>query len=324
MSIIIGGPPSSGSSLLATTLNKHSNIACFQETHLLAKNQLYVNWDTYKSRLQKGRLMSPGWHMYNKLDASKPIKDFKAQIASAVSVYDFAAVYFSSIAKHNGKQQWGEKTPGNVYFFHNMNSLAPTARFILTIRNPYDTIASLTLRGRTILDSLALTLLNLAIGQLQSQRLEVFNFIYEDFVVDPESTLRELCQFVQVEYESSQLKSLRKPKTKMKGWKHYEDGPIETSSLDRFDELSIEVQKQIIHLAERVYINPNHLLKYGIIQANNSMSAINLLSLIKYFNYDIKEQTETGSHLNPSFLKDRLNRLIRLHPTAFTYPIYYE
>lgn len=324
MSIIIGGPPSSGSSLLSTILNRHSRIKCFQETHLLAKHQLYKNWKSNKGRLKGGRLCSPGWHMYNNVDLPDVLAEYGAELHTSISVCEFASRYFLSIAQEEGKSIWAEKTPMNIYFFHTIHSQLSDASFIFTIRDPYDSIASLIMRGKSILDSVALILLHLGIGLIQNERLDLLTMRYEDLVTRPSALIENLCHFVDLNFEPEMLEPDKSPEIKMAGWKHYEDGRIEKSSLNRFDDLSTEVQQQVSYLVNKLYINPHHLVKYDIIANVNEFTPINLLSLIRQFKYEEKQIAAKGSSVTLSLFCDRFKRLVHAHPTTMTYPIYHE
>lgn len=323
MSIIIGGPPSTGSSLLSRLLDRHSQIACFQETHLFAKHQLYQDWENYKNRILSGRLMSAGWHMYNAVDL--PIKlETDALINKSDSLCDFANKYFSAAAAENHKLIWAEKTPLNIYFFDQIRSELTTTRFILTIRNPYDTVASLILRGKSVLDAVALTLLNLGIGYLQSIQVDMLTVRYEDLVRHTEDTVQNICDYINVDFEMRQLDPNSQPTIKMAGWKHYEDGQIQTSSVDRFKELSRDIQKQVLHLSHKVRINTKHLDNNNIDHSPLSFDSINLHQLVPVFDYPQIDDIDVQSQALPSLLSNRLYRLFKLHPTGLTYPVYYE
>lgn len=324
MSIIVGGPPSTGSSLLSTILDRHSQIACFQETHLLGKNQLFQNWETHKLGLQTRRLFSPGWHMYNSIDFPIKVDNYQSLLNQSAHVCDFATDYFSAIATDQGKSRWAEKTPLNIYFFHRINDALPNARFLFTIRNPYDTVASLVLRGKSVLDAVAVTLLNLGIGYLQSKQINVLAIKYEELVTRPEITIKQICHYIDVDFEAAQLRANDKPKIKMTGWKHFEDGQIQSTSLNRFQELTSDIQKQVLHLAHHLYINNKHLDKFKIHSNHKNTGSLNLQTLVKEFDYPQLVYKDSNIKHQPLLLKNRVKRLIKLHPSAFIYPIYYE
>lgn len=321
MPIIIGGPPSSGSSLLSVILNRHSKITCIQETHLLTKQDLYLNWSTQKKKIKAGRLHSPGWHQYSKIDLpDQEAGNFDTILVSAISVSEFANLYFSEIARIESKEIWAEKTPANVYFFHQISSDLQESQFILTIRHPYDIIASLLERGKSNIDAVSLCLLNMGIGFIQSKSIPVKVVKYEDLVQTPTSSIQQLCNFLNIDFELTMLDSSEKPEIKMKGWNHYEDGPIKSDSINRFDKLAAHQQNEIFHLCEDLVINYDHVKKYNIPLSDYQSPQMNINYLIEQYEYHIKH-TEIVTKQDPSFIKDKMSRLIKLHPSFKPYPI---
>jgi len=324
MSIIIGGPPSSGSSLLSVILNRHSKLACFQETHIFTKQLLFDEWMTSKGKIFGGKLPSPGWHQYSKVDLPTSNRiDKNDLVKSAESLSEFAFNYFSKVSEFINKTTWAEKTPANVYFFHRLNLLENNSVFILTIRHPYDIIASLVLRGKPIIDAVALCLLNMGIGYLQSLSLMLHVVKYESLVNSPNTYLQALCYQLNLEFEEDMITHEAEPSVKMKGWKHYEDGPIKTDSLNRFEELPTTQQERILYLCEHMMINPEHLKKYNIIYPDSVDLRLNINKLITHFGY-VKKQCKSFTAYKPKLIKDRLIRVIKSHPSSRPYPIIYS
>lgn len=324
MPIIIGGPPSSGSSLLSVILNRHSKIACIQETHLLAKESLYVNWGGEKIKIKKGRLHSPGWHQYSKVELPVYNWDkFDAVLDSTSSVSEFSDLYFSALATVQDKEIWAEKTPANVYFFHQLAKGIKDSQFLLTIRHPYDIIASLIQRGKSKLDAVSLCLLNMGIGYVQSKNLNVRVIKYENLVLSTKNCITELCGHLNIDFEHQMLDAATKPSVKMKGWNHYEDGPIANNSINRFDELDQERKDQIMELCENILINKSHLIKYNIPFAESISNDININYLIKQYGYQSKTSA-LSKQKKPLFITDKLSRLIKSHPSSHPYPIIYQ
>jgi len=321
MPIIIGGPPSSGSSLLSVILNRHSKIACIQESHLLTKEKLHLSWHKMKKKIKAGSLHSPGWHQYSNVDLpNQEVSQFDTILESATSISEFANLYFSEVARNNSKEIWAEKTPANVYFFHRIANDLFKSQFILTIRDPYDVIASLIQRGKSNIDAVSLCLLNMGIGFIQSKSIPMHLMRYEDLVQTPNSSIQELCRFLNIDFELTMLDSSEKPAVKMEGWNHYEDGPIKSDSINRFDKLAVEQQKQILHLCEDIVINYDHVKKYKIPLPEYISPQMNINYLIDQYNYQIRN-SEVVTKQGPNFIKDKMSRLIKLHPSLKPYPI---
>lgn len=324
MPIIIGGPPSSGSSLLSVILNRHSKIACLQETHLLAKGSLFSEWTTEKVKIKKGKLSSPGWHQYANIDLPLPILDsFDACLDTSESVTAFASRYFLNIAKNQDKELWGEKTPANVYFFHEIDAQLTDCTFILTIRHPYDIIASLVNRGKSILDAVALCLLNMGIGYVQSLHHKINVLKYEALVQSPKGSIKKLCTQLELDFENAMLDASDKPMVTMEGWKHHEDGPIKSDSINRFMDLTVAQQEQILHLCQFIVINPDHLTKYKVKFPEAIANQISLNYLIDKYDYQQNIQSSSVVY-KPGLSLDRLIRMMKAHPSSKPYPIIYH
>ena len=323
MSIIIGGPPSSGSSLLSVILNRHSTVACLQETHLLTKESLMANWTNNKKKILGGRLHSPGWHQYSKVDLpeleSHNIQDL---ISQSGSLAEFTNLYFSNVAIQENKMIWAEKTPANIYFFHKHTAGFTDAKFILTIRHPYDIIASLIQRGKSLIDAVALCLLNIGVGYIQSLTINLHVIKYESVVTSPKQSVEAMCQELDIDFEQNMIRPKDLPTVKMDGWNHYEDGPIKKDSINRFKDLTAELQERVLDLCEHVVINPEHLKKYGLIIPASILENININHLILHYDYDKKEK-HSSIAIKPKLVKDRLIRIIKSHPSSNPYPILY-
>lgn len=112
--------------------------------------------------------------------------------------------YFS---EYHGHSCVLEKTPKHVYSYTNVQKIIPNNKFIVMIRNPLDTIASLYKRfkdldfciNRWIYDNReAIKLL---------KKPNVLFIKYEDFTENPEKKLKEVIKFIGYEYETDMLNS---------------------------------------------------------------------------------------------------------------------
>ena len=118
---------------------------------------------------------------------------------------------FEKQALKQNKQIICEKTPkhiGNISF---ARSVLSDVRFILCTRHPYDTIASLAARFSKVIDK---SVLNKAFDRYERANLsllaeanypDVLIHRYEDFVTNPESSVRRICKHVGLEYQEQML-----------------------------------------------------------------------------------------------------------------------
>lgn len=100
-----------------------------------------------------------------------------------------------------------EKTPKHIYAYRNIQKIIPNNKFVVMIRNPLDTIASLYKRFEN---------LEFCVERWVYDNAEAINFLgkenvlfvrYEDFTQSPETALREVIEFLGYEYEESVLSS---------------------------------------------------------------------------------------------------------------------
>ena len=322
MPAIIGGSPSTGSSLLVNILNRHSDIAAGPETHFFTLPGLYIDWkkvrialasrnhsQTLNNRLStfgKG-YKSPGLHRYNGLKLSL-VKDLdSSKLNSCQSYNEFA----NSCFKQSGKSYWIEKTPANSYCFDHFLKRVNDSKVILMIRNPYDTVASLHARGISIPKACGLYLTN-TLANIHLRTSEDYVVVkYESLVNDTKETLTNLCNFLNVPFEGTMLKA-ESAVIKMDGWKQNEKGEIGKDSINRFDELALDKQDEIISALCQIRL-VSKSWPFEEVQMNSISDICELLG------YSYIDEREKYSF---SLLREKLISTVKLYPTnLFNYPV---
>ncbi len=249
MYCIIGGPQSSGTSLLRQIVNRHEAIHCFNESHLFNKVELYENWQKNKNKLFSTGLLglkSSGWRIFTGLNYEQnPFKkeDLKKFAKDSENYLSFLDQTFESVTASECKM---DKTPSNLFcakaFLENFEG----SKFIACIRDPYDTISSLLARGVQLLDAVSIVKSSfLELSKLTSN-LNVISLRYEDLVTKPKQEIQRLMDFLQLSFSDKLLQA--KPVseiTKIEGWNYSEDAEVGTESIARFKKESIEVQNEI-------------------------------------------------------------------------------
>jgi hypothetical protein len=129
---------------------------------------------------------------------------------SLAAVLDGVFGYFASAA---GKRRWCEKTPQHVQHLLALAQLFPTAKFIHVIRDGRDCAVSFQRRWRRQPE---LTIFRwkkvVAIGRTQGLQLgsdHYFEIRYEDLTATPEVSLRRICEFLELDFDSAVLDSAR-------------------------------------------------------------------------------------------------------------------
>lgn len=319
MNAIIGGPPSTGSSLLIRILNRHSQIfASHEESHLFSKSELYNDWENYKRKiLKKGAfgLRSPGWHLYNgvRLHNNVWTHDALSNLISECPTFEsFVNEYYSRLLSIGKKLFWIEKTPANVLCFRDFLSAFDDALVIGTIRSPFEIIASLISRGLTIYNAVGVTLINFAHIPKPSDRVEIIR--YENLVTETQKVIQELCLKLKVDFEGEMLVH-EENEYKMDGWQYSETGPIINPSESRFLKLSPLFQAQIRFACEHIMVNP----KWSLYRDDHPQT---IKELCQQWNYNYLTGDIKSFPIHAQLRADKWNRTRRGYPTHFlNYPI---
>ena len=99
-----------------------------------------------------------------------------------------------------------EKTPKHIHRINRIKKTLPNSKFIITIRNPLDNIASLYKRYGD---------LNIAINRWKKDNLEVIKFYedkntiiirYEDITNNPNAEFKKICDFIGIGWDEDILK----------------------------------------------------------------------------------------------------------------------
>lgn len=136
---------------------------------------------------------------------------------------------FDALAREAGRETWLEKTPSNVNHVERILRVAPAARFVEVVRDPRDVVASKKTRRRNAVEGErykpdqrrrkrlanaydpALDALGwksaIRAGRMAARRHEgrVHRVRYEDLVERPEERTRELCAFLDLEFDPAML-----------------------------------------------------------------------------------------------------------------------
>lgn len=134
--------------------------------------------------------------------AEHPPRDY-AELISTV---------FSTYAVAQGKERWGDKTPGYAQHIPMLADLFPTAQFIHIMRDGREVAASLVEQQwgpRTAIDGAYWWRSKVRSGRRDGRSLPAPRYVevrLEDLVADPEAHLRRLCTFLGEEYSAEMLR----------------------------------------------------------------------------------------------------------------------
>lgn len=109
------------------------------------------------------------------------------------------------ICEMDGQQVLVEKTPKHIHSLRHIRVILPDARFLIMVRNPLDTIASLYLRFGDLDGCIhRWTVDNRAALRWQGDE-RVRTVRYEDLTCAPVETFQQLCDFLSLDWESGIL-----------------------------------------------------------------------------------------------------------------------
>jgi hypothetical protein len=191
--IFVVGAPRSGTTLLRSMLDAHPNICCpTWETGVFEKFAMVVNGDFTERRTDIPNL---------------PIERDDLLAWCRQSADDL----MSRLISASGKPRWAEKTPAHVFCIDLIHEIYPNAQFIHIVRNGRDVVRSLQSMPwapREIRWSCHRWVASVAAGRDAGRRLpkELYTEVrYEDLTREPESTIRQLCDYLGEPFEPRML-----------------------------------------------------------------------------------------------------------------------
>lgn len=181
--IFIVGTMRSGSTLLRLVLDSHPNIAISEETGFMgaaSATRVIPNWRY-------------GAEWYTRLGWTEEELDARLR--------EFYAGMFERYATGQGKRRWGEKTPFHAWHIEAMARIFPDAVFLAIVRHPAAVIASLKKRFHySVTEATSYWESTNTEIVRHGTRLGAGRFAlcrYEDLVLEPETTLREVVAWLE-------------------------------------------------------------------------------------------------------------------------------
>jgi hypothetical protein len=212
----------SGTTLIRLILDSHPEIAIAQETGFMRAIQANKWIPFWKF----------GGEWYEKLGFTEA--EFEAELR------EFYGGLFSRFAQRQGKSRWGDKTPYHVWHMPDIARVFPDAVFVAIVRHPGAVAASLHDRfkypwPRAVNHWVRSGLEVIRRGTELGSRVAVCR--YEDLVLDPEPVLRELVDWLGVEWsgdllEHHRVQSERGTPGQVEG-RTRSDEPIDPSRISR-------------------------------------------------------------------------------------------
>lgn len=262
--VFLVGCARSGTTLLQSMLTAHPEIASFPESHLFQNLRI-----PYWSRLL--RLASPkARNCLNKF--LQNINQEQQQLPKQAWFIDqYVSVFIEALqqaTQQQGKRIWVEKSTEHAFYIKMIERYIPKAKFIHIVRNGADVVASL-YEVRKKYQQLEVWGESWDVDRCIEHWLKSIKFTskylhqpnqllvrYEKLVVDPESVMREICKFLEVEFNEAMLKKYAEASQqvveKEELWKVSVKKPIQNANGKKFYELFDEQQRE--HIINRVSV----------------------------------------------------------------------
>ena len=231
--IYVIGTPRSGTTLIAKVLGLHSRIFMPGETHFFEdiysqKIQIGNSFDNETKRKILKRLLTL-YKRYNEPKDQKRIDyllNTPEKIEKLISEWNNYRDVLVSFVKlqmnYEGKKRWGNNVPRDIFNYEDILSFFPNAKIIVCLRDPRDFLLSykgkwritstenikrMKLLYHPILTSLiwksSTNLIPVLKRKVPSSNLMIIK--YEIFVHEVIKTVKQLCNFIEEQYEPQML-----------------------------------------------------------------------------------------------------------------------
>ena len=232
--IFIFSLPRSGSTLLQRILMGHSEIASVTEPWLMLP---------FVYAFKKGGTLTE----YSHSTCFAAFEDFIKNLPKGKNDYYSSLRHFvlSLYEKQckNGEQYFLDKTPRYYYIIKEIAEIFPDAKFIFLFRNPVHTFSSILSTWQNNRLKLCGTYQDISQGpKLLTEGYEKikdksFAIKYEDFIINPESHLKEILKYLELDYDKSMLSNFGNQNTlgrmgDQTGVKKYKQ--VSTKSLEKW------------------------------------------------------------------------------------------
>jgi len=204
------GVSRSGTTLLRFMLDAHPELAIPPETHFIP--DLVSECRREGARVDSAAELVVSHRRFGDfgLDPDELRRRFRS-FPAPKPPRKLVRAFYQLYAEQQGKPRWGDKTPNYIQSMLELNRLLPEARFVHLIRDGRD--AALSRQSRAIEEPAPIGVLakrwkrRILVARRHGRRVRHYmEARYEDLVIDPEPTLRRICEFLKLEYDPAMLR----------------------------------------------------------------------------------------------------------------------
>lgn len=220
---IIVGAPRSGTTLLRFMLDSHPDMAIPPETGFLmeGKNLKGSDDDSREKFFHTVTAYPPEAPNWKDFQIPKEIFYERLLELHPFSTTEGFRLFYQMYAERFNKKLWGDKTPLYCNNLNEIEELLPEARFIHLIRDGRDVAVSLRKQwfspGHDIEIQAQYWLNNVQTARSQGKRRKHYLEIrYEDLLQNPEKILKQVCNFIGLEFSEDMLRYYERTPQRLK------------------------------------------------------------------------------------------------------------
>jgi len=203
----------SGLTLLGMIFGSHSELAVAHEPRFLATMAPKHGDYNAGGRLDVDRFLSDLYSVSNFRRLGLPREEVRAALkeGTVTTFPEAVRVVFDLYARSRGKTLYGDKTPLYITFMEPIADVLPETRFVHLVRDGRDVTLAYLERDKgpaTVAEGAFHWRLRVTRGRDSGRRLgdgRYREFHYEDLIDDPEGTIRQICDFLDLDFQPSML-----------------------------------------------------------------------------------------------------------------------
>lgn len=285
--VFIVGPPRSGTSLIYRTLMKHTEFQskeiCLEETGIFQKSLVGHDLWMKQKNLKRYFIDEEGFDCFvneyksrfkyqiflSKIPGSRQIIKRIEFLWNLTGNIQIIQLFFQESVKARRCNRIAEKTPGHLHYLTRILKAFPDAKFLIVVRHPIDVYTSYVRRARAQPEMKWLAVsqnffikkyrkcVKDTVEALKNYDGNVFLVSYEDFVSSPDKKFKDICEFLNIEFENEPINGGEKS---FNSWKPdpYLAKPISKETKKWNDYISREEALNI----ERKLLNEMNILSY--------------------------------------------------------------
>jgi len=276
--VFVVGMPRSGTTLIQGILCNTGEYFPMPETHFFVRAAYGIPDENLSKKDRK--------HIRQKLLNKSRIKldrRFPEHLKTKKDIFEHVIDQFNL----EGTRTFLEKTPRHIFFYSKILEYYPDARFICIIREPKNVVSSqLTNSPKKNKSVIRLSLLYnkiaAAIAKVRNNE-NVFLIRYEDLTTETELILKDICKFLNIEFDSKLVDNVAAPLgivSEHEFWKNknIKVKTIQKNNPDKWKDALDNNQENLVN-----FITKSHAANFGY------ALTYNWNSIYKGFSYDIKK-----------------------------------